>query len=250
MTTPPNPPNGDDNLYGGPPPPPSENPYGATPPPPAQNPYGATPYPGGGEYGATPYPGGGDYGQQAPPKTDGISIASLVLGLSCCLSFVGIILGFVGLRRTKNGQRKGRWAAIVGIIAGFLGTAAAIALVAGGVWIFNNAVTPDNAEVGQCISIDEDGGEVTMLKKECGEDHDGEIVAVEELDSDSAKTAEEQQVAYCTELLDEADLTTILGRDDLELQAVFEDPNNVEDGDHIVCYVEATSGKLDEKVLD
>jgi hypothetical protein len=234
VTTPPNPPNGDDNLYGGPPPPPGDNP----PPPP--NPYGATPYPGGDAYG----------GQAQAPKTDGISIAALVLGLSCCLSFVGIILGFVGLSRTKNGQRKGRWAAITGIVVGFLGTGVAIAVIAGGVWIFNNAVTPDNAEVGQCISIDEDGGEVTMLKKECSEKHDGEIVAVEELDSDSAKAAEDAQVGYCTELLSEEDLTAILERDDVELQAVFEDPNDVKDGDHIVCYVEATSGDLDEKVLD
>ena len=242
MTNPP-PPSGPEYPYGNGGEQPPQNPYGEQPP---QNPYGGgqppqTPY------GGSPYPGGG---QPEPPKTDGISIASLVLGLSCCLSFVGIILGFVGLRRTKDGQRKGRWAAIVGIIAGFLGTGVAIALVVGGVWIFNNAVTPENAEVGQCISIDEDGGEVTMLKKECSEDHDGEIVAVEELDAEAAQTAEEQQVAYCTEILDEGDLTTILGRDDIELQAVFEDPNNVDDGDHIVCYVEATSGKLDEKVLD
>lgn len=237
MTTPPQPPNGDDNLYGG-------------PPPPSQDPYGSTPYPGGGQppqnpYGSAPYPGGQPEGQ----KTDGVSIAAFVTGILCCAP-VGVILGFIGLRRTKDGQRKGRWAAVTGLILGSLGILAWIGATVFIVFIVNNVVTPDNAEVGQCISIDEDNGEVSMLKKECDEKHDGEIVAVEELDSDTASTAEDLQVAYCNEIIDEADLTTILGRDDIELQAVFEDPDNVEDGDHIVCYVEATSGDLDEKVLD
>jgi len=222
VTTPPNPPNdGSGNLYGG-------------PPPPDQPAYGA------------PYPGGGE---PAGPKNDGVSIAAFVTGLVCCAP-IGVILGIIGIRRTKDGQRKGRWAAVTGLVLGVLGILAWIGLVAGGVWIFNNAITPDNAEVGQCVSIEEDDGEVTMLKKDCSEKHDGEIVAVDELDSETAKTAEEQQIGYCTEILSEGDLTTILGRDDIELQAVFEDPNNVDDGDHIVCYVEATSGDLDEKVLD
>jgi hypothetical protein len=237
VTTPPNPPNGDDNLYGG-------------PPPPAQDPYGSAPYSGGGQppqnpYGSS-YPGGG---QPEGQKTDGVSIAAFVTGLLCCAP-VGLILGFVGLRRTKDGQRKGRWAAVTGLILGSLGVLAWIGAAIFIVFIVNNVVTPDNAEVGQCIGIDEEDGEVTMMKKECGEKHDGEIVAVEELDSDTASTAEDLQVAYCNEIIEEGDLTTILDRDDLELQAVFEDPNNVEDGDHIVCYVEATKGDLDEKVLD
>jgi len=234
VSYPPNPPEGSDNPYGGPPPPGQEpNPYGAAP-------YGAGPY-----GGQPPYQGGGER-----PKFDGVSIAALVLGLSCCLSLVGAILGFVGLSRTKGGKRRGRWAAVVGIVAGFLGTAALIAAVIGGVWIFENTVRPDNAEVGQCVNIDSDDDGVAMFKKDCTEDHDGEIVGVEELDSDTAQTAQEQQVAYCSEVVSEDDLATINGRDDIELNALFEDPNDVESGDHIVCFVEATSGKLDEKVLD
>jgi hypothetical protein len=215
VTTPPNPPYGNENPYGG-------------QPPEGQSPYGATPYPGGGEYA----------GQAAPPKTDGVSIP------------VGVILGIIGISRTKNGQRKGRWAAVTGLILGVLGIVAWIGLFAGGYWIFSNVVTPENAEVGQCVDIEEDDGSVSMLKKDCSEDHDAEIVGVEELDGDAAQAAEEQQVAYCSEVMSEEDFATVTGREDLELQAVFEDPNNVEDGDHIVCYAEATSGKLDEKVLE
>jgi hypothetical protein len=113
-----------------------------------------------------------------------------------------------------------------------------------------SAVLTGTASTGQCVDVDETDAEVVMLKAECGEDHDAEIVAVEELNAEEAQAAEEQQVGYCAELLDEDDLTTILGRDDLQLQAVFEDPEDVKDGDTIVCYAEATKGELKEKVLD
>lgn len=222
------------------------NPYGNSG---GDNPYGGQPPYGGQQppYGGTPYPGG--YGQGQEPSYDGVSIASLVLGLLCCTGPIGAILGFVGLSRTKGGKRKGRWAAVTGIVLGLLATIAIIAMVVGGVWIFSNTVRPDNAEVGQCVDIESDDG-IVMLKKDCSEEHDGEIVAVEEVDSDNRELIEATQVAYCFEVLSDEDAATIEERDDVELEAVLEDPSNVEVGDHIVCYVEATSGKLDEKVLD
>ncbi len=225
MTTPPNPPEGNDNPYG-------------APPPPGQNPYGAQPFPGGDPYG----------GQPAPPKTDGVSIAAFVTGLLCCAP-IGVILGILGIRRTKNGERKGRWAAITGLVLGGLGILAWIGLAVGGVWVFNNAVTPDNAEVGQCVNIDTDDNEVSMLKKECDESHDGEIVAVEEVDSDNKDAIQSGMADYCVELLDAEDLTTLLSNDEIEVKAVIEDPSDVSNGDHIVCYAEAKDGKLKEKLL-
>jgi len=226
VTTPPNPPEGNDNPYGG-------------PPPPGQNPYGAQPYPGGDPYG----------GQPAEPKTDGISIAAFVTGLLCCAP-VGVVLGIIGIRRTKDGQRKGRWAAVIGLVLGALGILAWIGVVAGGVWIFNNAVTPDNAEVGQCVNIETEDNEVTMLKKECSEEHDGEIVAVEEVDSENKEAIEVGMASYCQEVLSAEDLEVINADTSLELNAVIEDPSDVSDGDHLVCYAEAKSGKLDAKILD
>lgn len=226
---------GGDNPYGGG----DNNPYGQS----GQNPYGGQP-----PYGGTPYPGGG-YGQSQEPSYDGVSIASLVLGLLCCTGPIGAVLGIFGLSRTKGGQRKGRWAAVTGIVLGVLSLIAYAVVIFGGFWFFNNTVRPDNAEVGQCVDIESDDG-VVMFKKDCSEEHDGEIVAVEEVDSDNRELIEATQVAYCYEVLSEEDAATIEERDDLELEAVLEDPSNVDVGDHIVCYVEATSGKLDEKVLD
>ena len=82
------------------------DPYGQQP----QNPYGA---PGAG---APQFGGPGD-GQ--PPKTDAVSIVALVL--SFCCSPVSLVLGIVGIVRTKGGQRKGRWAAIVALVLSILG---------------------------------------------------------------------------------------------------------------------------------
>jgi hypothetical protein len=212
-----------------------------TPPNP---PYGGQP-----PYGATPYPGG-EYGGPPPEtKTDGVSIASFVTGLVCCAP-VGIILGIIGIARTKNGQRKGRWAAITGIVLGVLGIVAWIGLVVGGVWIFENTIRPDNAEVGQCVDIEDDAGEVSMLKKDCTEDHDGEIVGVEEVTGDNREAIATGMAEYCNEVLSAEDLAVISERGDLELNAVIEDPNNVDVGDTLVCYAQSTEGKLDEKILD
>lgn len=232
MTTPPNPPDDNENIYG-------------APPPSGQNPYGNQPNP----YGATPYPGGGYGAQPVEKKTDLVSIASFVTGLICCAP-VGVILGIVGIVRTKNAQRKGRWAAITGLVLGVLGIIAWVAVVAGGVWVFNNTIRPDNAEVGQCVDIEEDGGEVSMLKKDCTEDHEGEIVGVEKVNDDNREAIETGMADYCAEVLSAEDLSTIFERGDLELNAVIEDPENVENGDTLVCYAEATEGKLDEKILD
>lgn len=216
-----------------PPPPPGQGPPYGAPPPPGQNPYGATPYPGGGE--------------PAGQKTDGVSIAAFVTSLVCCAP-VGLVLGIVGMRRTKDGQRKGRWAAVTGLILGILGTIGLIVVGIFVAFVISNSVTPGNAEVGQCVNIDTDDNEVTMQKKDCTEDHDGEIVAVEKVDSDNKEAIEATMADYCSVVIDEADLATIQANSDLDLNAVIEDPSKVENGDHLVCYVESDS-KLDEKIL-
>ncbi|WP_158296505.1 DUF4190 domain-containing protein, partial [Nocardioides albidus] len=166
--------------------PPGQSPYGQSQPP---NPYGPPtpppPYPGGsgGGYGAPgAFPGGSD---PMPPRTDGISIAALVTSLLCCLAPVGVVLGFVGLSRTKGGQRKGRGFAIAGIIIGLLMSIGS-AVAGAALFLFaDSVVTPGNAEVGQCVDVDEDDGTVLLRKKKCTEKHDAEIVGIATVTSDN-----------------------------------------------------------------
>lgn len=105
---------------GYPPPPPG---YGAPPPG-----YGAPPpYPPAGYPGGAPgWPGYG-YG---PPHTNGLAIASLVIGLVgwpfCGIgSVVAIVLGYIARSQIKQswGRQTGSGMATAGIVLGFLGTA-------------------------------------------------------------------------------------------------------------------------------
>ena len=213
------------------------NPYG-------QNPYGGStppPPPGGGGYGAP------QDGSHEPPKNDGVSIAALVLSFLCCLAPVGLILGFVGLSRTKGGKRKGRGMAIAAIIIGIVMTIIT-ALIAVAVFVFaDSLVTPSKAEVGQCVNVDEDDGKVVMYKKDCTEEHDAEIVGVAKVDDDNLDDISDAMAVYCLKAIapeDQAKLTDHLK----DIKAVIEDPNKVEVGDHLVCYVEPGE-KLTDPIL-
>jgi len=66
-----------------------------------------------------------------PPKTNGKSIAALVLGiLSIILPYIGFIIGIIAivfsaisLKEIKKNQEQGRGMAIAGLVCGIVGTA-------------------------------------------------------------------------------------------------------------------------------
>lgn len=227
------------------------NPYGQNPG--GQNP-GGQPNPygppgggaGGGGYGPPQggYPGGSD---PMPPKTDGLSIAALVLSFLCCLAPVGVILGFVGLSRTKGGKRKGRGLAIAAIIVGILMTLATTAAFIGLVVFADKVVTPGNAEVGQCVNVDEDDGSIFLYKKDCTEEHDAEIVGIAKVTDENLEAIDTGMTTYCLEAIDPGDLEKVTPYL-TDVDAVIEDPNDVSVGDTLVCYVQPDD-KLDEPIL-
>lgn len=63
-----------------------------------------------------------------PPATDGVSIASFVTSL-LGFNIVAVILGIVGLNRTKDGAMSGRGFAIAGIIIGSISLVMIIIMV-------------------------------------------------------------------------------------------------------------------------
>ncbi len=226
------------------------NPYGQNPggqtPGGQPNPYGA---PQGGGYGGGygppqgGFPGGSD---SLPPKTDGLSIAALILSLACCPP-VGVILGFVGLSRTKGGKRKGRGLAIAAIIVGIITSLISVAAIVGLVILADKVVTPANAEVGQCVNIKEEDGSIFLYKKECTESHDAEIVGVAKVDDDNLEAIETGMTTYCVEAIDPEDLAKLTPHL-ADIDAVIEDPNDVSVGDTLVCYVHPDD-KLDKPLL-
>ncbi|HVK28292.1 MAG TPA: DUF4190 domain-containing protein [Nocardioides sp.] len=219
-----------------------QNPYGQQPP--APQPYG-----GGGSYGGggpQGYGGSGGFGGQ-PPKTDGVSIAALVLSFLCCLAPIGLILGIVGIRRTRGGQRKGRGLAIAAIIIGIL-MSIVTAVVGAAIFIFaDSLVTPGNAKVGQCVNVDEDDGSILLYKKECTEEHDAEIVGVAEVTAENRDEVESSMAGYCAKAIDSSDFAKLTDHLD-EINALIEDPDKVSVGDHLVCYVDPP-GKLSDPIL-
>ena len=256
-----------DNPYGQPNNPdpyggaPQSNPYGSAPPPspytppptPPTNPYGAPQfnpssvpgYGGGPQYGGAPgYPG-------APAKTDGMSIGALVasiLGFCTCIGFVvGIVLGIIGLRRTKDGRAGGRGLAISAIVIGAIGLAL---YIVGGIIIavvgINQIVTPSNAKPGQCVNLSKSGDTVTMTKKSCTDSHDAEIIATAKLNSTNLDAA--RRPGFCGSLLSPADRVALSSQSGLTVNLVTENPDNMKVGDHVVCYAEGSS-KLTSDVL-
>ncbi|MDO9457215.1 DUF4190 domain-containing protein [Nocardioides sp.] len=237
---------------------------------PNTNPYGSPEQPGGGygqPGGGYGQPGGGyggqggGYGQpnpyggnEAPKKTDAVSIIGFILSLTCCLSIIGAILGFVGLSRTKGGKRKGRWAALTAVIVGILGTI----IAAVGIGFFANylgsVISVDEAKAGQCINVDTSDDEIIPREADCGEDHDAEIVyagTADDIDPDFVPadindiTDSAISRVICSANMDEAYVAAI--GEDYDWQLVSEDGNPTGTEPYF-CYVEPASGQLDKKL--
>ena len=92
-------------------------------PPPPQSPYPQQPY-GQPPQGVPPAPTGGGYSLPPQRKTSGAAIASLVFGILGCVPFItgllAVILGIVGIGKTKDPRYSGRGLAIAGLILGLL----------------------------------------------------------------------------------------------------------------------------------
>lgn len=225
---------------------------GDPPPPP---PYGApigSQGGGGGAYPPSPYSQDSPYGDNAPKKTDAVSITGFVLSLTCCLSIVGAILGFIGLKRTKDNQRKGRWAAIAASIIGVLGTLAFIGIILVVVVFAKSVVSIDEASAGTCVNVSTDDNDgVVLLETKCTESHDGEIIYAGDAGDDAATLESNTEAGnVCIGRLDQSVLDT-LSTEDLDLNVLVENPSDVGASDRFVCYVEPGDGKkISKKLLD
>lgn len=213
------------------------NPYGGPEPgeQPPYSPYGSSPY---GGAPASPYGTPG-----AKPPTDAVSITGFVLSLLCCTGIVGAILGIIGLSRTKNGVRSGRWAAVAAIVVGVLGTIATVAATIGIVWFGTNTVFVDSADIGQCVDVDEysSSHDAMLWEKDCDEDHEAEIVVTGSFTSAEIDAYDDDHpAALCNDRL-RTDYATAYGTGDYYLGIVFE-ATEPDTGDAFVCFLERSDG--------
>ncbi len=157
-----------------------------------QNPYGPPAYPQGGQdpYGPPAYQpwaqGYSPYNRPAP--VNGLAVASLVLGVLCCVPGVGLVLGLVALRQIRRRGERGTGLAVGGSVLSGIGLALwALMLATGGASDFWEGVK-DGAHDGASISLakgecfDAPGGSLSgttydVDKVPCSGEHDGEVFA-------------------------------------------------------------------------
>lgn len=222
-------------------------PYGGPPEPPhGPEPGQGAPY---APYGSNPY------GAPAPATghgVDPVSITGFVLSLLCCTSLIGLILGIVGLGRTRNGVRSGRWAAVSAVIIGAVGTLLCAGMLVFFIWFGTSTVTLSGADVGQCVNVDDysSSNDATLFKKDCDESHDAEIVVADDFDSAQIDAFDEDvPAALCESELNE-EYAAAFATGDYDLDIVFE-AQEPETGDDFVCLLENADGSsLKEPIAD
>jgi hypothetical protein len=105
-------------------------PGGQVPPPYGQPPYGQPPY---GQQPYPPQPYG--YGYPPPRRTNGLAIASMVLGIIWLYwigSILALVFGYVARKQIRERGESGDGMAIAGIVLGWVGVGViALALVVG-----------------------------------------------------------------------------------------------------------------------
>jgi len=216
---------------------------------PPYQPYGSGPY-GTSPYGGAPASPYGPGTTNAP--TDPVSITGFVLSLLCCTSVVGLILGIVGLSRTKNGVRAGRWAAVSAIAIGAVGTLAFVGVVGFFTWFGTSTVLLSSADVGQCVDVDELGSDedATLFKKDCDEPHEAEVVVAGNFDRDQVDAYETGGAVRVCEGRLGPEYADAYATEDFDLGIVFE-ASEPEPGDDFICYLERADGaELETPIVD
>ncbi|MEU9604855.1 DUF4190 domain-containing protein [Streptomyces sp. NPDC048057] len=134
-------------------------------------------------------------GYPAPPvapTVNGLSIASLISGIVCCLPPLGLVFGLIGLRQIKRRGQRGRGLAISGIVLSTVSTLLITLFFATGgageFWKgFKEGIdevasyrTVEDLSKGDCYDLpgagDKDGKEVSEVKIiDCDSPHEAEI---------------------------------------------------------------------------
>lgn len=141
--------NGSNSPYGTPPQ--GNNPYGAPPQGNPNNPYGAAPQSGFNSHQNQEF--GNQNNVYAQPTTNGLSIASLVLGIvgvvfSCCYAFgiipaiISLVFGIISKKKIKESQgaQKGSGMSLAGIILSVVGILLSICVL---ILLYHIATDPE-----------------------------------------------------------------------------------------------------------
>ncbi|MFI5678641.1 DUF4190 domain-containing protein [Streptomyces cellulosae] len=159
-------------------PPPPGAPQPQEPPPGPYGPYGAPP----------PYQvwGQGYSPYARPAPVNALAVASLVLGVLCCVPAVGLVLGVVALGQIRRKGERGRSMAVTGSVLSSIGLALWVVVLATGglskVWEGVKDGARDNRSLtrGECFDAPRglEGSLYDLDEVPCAGGHDGEVFAV------------------------------------------------------------------------
>lgn len=140
-----------------------------------------------------------------PVPYDRSAVTSLIV-LGTCLAPIAVWFGVRGIIGTRNGERRGRWCAVVAVIGGVITTALMIGGIAGGERIRDLANDID-LSAGDCVDplYDENGAGdlVDFDVRPCNEPHDAEVASSGHLSlSQIADYADASAAELCAPLID------------------------------------------------
>ncbi|MBT2506170.1 DUF4190 domain-containing protein [Streptomyces sp. ISL-98] len=200
------------------------------------------------------------------PKTNGLAVAALVVGIVCCVPPLGLILGIIALSQIKKRGDSGKGMAIAGVVLSAISTLLVLLAVAtGGVtgaWRdFKDGVQEGVGEAsrsrstldlsrGDCFNAP--GGSLEGMTTDvevvsCVEKHQGEVFAVFEIDRSGAYPGDDAVTDIaekrCTELLSDYVQKDWAKPDDVDMYYYMPDRRGWRLLDRGVVCVLGTSGE-------
>lgn len=140
------------------------------------------------------------------PPYDERSVASLLLLGTVLAAPASVWLGVRGIRATRDGERRGRWCAVLGVVGGIL----VILVLVGGLFLrgpVDRLLDPVGEVVaGDCVDVRvvERTFEAWVEDRPCNEPHDAEVVHRGRLDVfQAAELLDDSAAELCRPLLGE-----------------------------------------------
>jgi preprotein translocase subunit Sss1 len=187
-----------------------------------------------------PFPAyAGQPGGDEPSKA--LAITALVLSFFGCVvigALIAIPMAIIVLLRGRDGRNHGKGLAIAAIILSVLTLAVPVVAVVAGVSYVNGLTDVNDLEEGDCLDADgltdSASDTVTDIEKvSCSEDHDGEVLATDEVTAEQADDAASiDTTAVCAPAIEAAGKSAVV-TDGIQVTALtVAEP---EEGDTIAC---------------
>ena len=185
-------------------------------------------------------------GNVPPPPArlpvDLVSVWALVAALAC-VAPVGLLLGLVGLRRTRGRSVLGRPFALLAVVLSLVALATVPVALLGSRWLAGDLPSATDVTAGDCIDLGQDNA---LHRASCTEEHAAEVAGTGRFDEALARQFHGGSSAaiLCEHFLSDAHTRAArTGRYAVGL-LVDTSPSRVPDaGDALVCYLADIAGE-------